>query len=127
MHLQKMFANIAIIMMLFVSVASRASVPQSPPMDSHGCSATTLMSPCCTPQASITTLASSTGEHCDTAATASPDNCCQDSQCHSGQVPLAILADELVVTAIEGLHYYQECEGFNRHHKKGIFRPPVIA
>ncbi|AJR08762.1 hypothetical protein C9J03_12465 [Photobacterium gaetbulicola] len=127
MRLQKMIANIVIIMMLFVSVASRASAPQYPSMDAHGCSATALISPCCTPKASIITLASKPGEHCDTAGTASSDKCCQDNQCHSGQVPLAILADELTVAPLEGLHYYKEFEGSNRLFKRAIFRPPVTA
>ena len=70
---------------------------------------------------------SDTGDTCTIVKTTSDDNCCKDNQCHSGQIPIAILSDELSFSPFVGAHHYRYIEGSQPLFNQMIFRPPVIA
>ncbi|MGF1736616.1 hypothetical protein [Photobacterium satsumensis] len=126
MRLQKMIANVVIIMMLFVSVASSASASPYSSVNFDGCNTPIAMSHCCSP-VSTHVIVSDTGDSCSLIKATPTDNCCKDNQCHSGQIPVAILAEELVVVPLEGSYHFKEVEGSHRLIQRVIFRPPVIA
>ncbi|MGR5064987.1 hypothetical protein [Photobacterium sp. DNB22_13_2] len=126
MHLQKMIANVVIFMMLFVSVASSASVSPHSSINYDDCNAPIAMSHCCSP-ISTNVIVSDTGSSCSLIKATPTDNCCKDNQCHSGQIPLAILAKELVVVPLVGSYRFKEIKGNHRLIQRIIFRPPVIA
>ena len=127
MRLQKMIAKFVIFMMLFVSVASSASTSQFGSAPYNDCSSIAVISHCCSPSSSMASTISDDGDTCHIVETTASENCCKDNQCHSGQIPIAILADELIVAPLEGSHHYKELEGSYRLINRVIFRPPVIA
>ncbi|MBY5946953.1 hypothetical protein [Photobacterium rosenbergii] len=129
MRLQKMIAKIVIFLMLFVSVASYASpaLASQAPYSGHGCSPAAVMSHCCSTGAVMSFAVSDTGDTCTIVKTTSDDNCCKDNQCHSGQIPIAILANELTFSPFVGAHHYKYLEGSQPLINQVIFRPPVIA
>ncbi|PSU34751.1 hypothetical protein [Photobacterium lutimaris] len=126
MRLQKMVANVVIFIMLFVSVALSASVSPYSSINNDDCNTPIAISHCCSP-VSTNVIVSDTGSSCSLIKATPTDNCCKDNQCHSGQIPVAILAEELVVVPLVGSYRFKEIEGSHRLIQRIIFRPPVIA
>jgi hypothetical protein len=135
-----MIANLVIIMMLLVSVSSSAFASTASKV-SDGCSSLTILS-CCSavaapaslerhsqsePLAKSDNTPQGANDACGQLSTEPSASCCQDSQCHSSQVLLAILGDEFLLQPQQASHHYTEFEGKHLFIGRVIFRPPVTV
>ncbi|MGF1724970.1 hypothetical protein [Photobacterium nomapromontoriensis] len=129
MHLQQLVTKCVIALMLLLSVSSNAFAQFSEvrgvmPTD---CVMNIASSDCCTSMTNATTDSHHFAHDGAANQTEHVNGCCNDEQCHSSTLQLAILADSVVIAPFTAHVHFTDPAGERQAISKFIFRPPTAV
>lgn len=129
MHLQHFVTKIVITLILLLSVSSNvfAQFSESSAAMPAYCVMNMASSDCCSSMAMNTTDSQHFVPGSSSSQTEHSKTCCNDDQCHSTSLQLAILADPVVIAPFTTHEHFTEPTGKRQAISKFIFRPPTVS